>query len=281
MEYLMTYGWAILIIAVVLGALFQLGVFNAGTFAPRAPPGACQVFRPNGPMSTSLINLEGVCSGELPQYVVNAGSGGEISTGQVVLPSNTFTVVFWTNWKGYTGNGYNNFVQQTDGASDGSGFLIDACGAANNLRVDINQGSGNGRSEQAMCYGVSLNTWFYAAISSNGATGVTTLYINGQQINTINNADTPSGTFDICGGAYGPSTNGEMANVQAYNTSLSAPEINALYLEGIGGAPIKLQNLIGWWPLNGNANDYSGNNNNGVPSSVTYTNQWTSGYTPP
>ncbi|MGC8662693.1 MAG: hypothetical protein ACP5RT_02830, partial [Candidatus Micrarchaeia archaeon] len=43
MEYLMTYGWAILIIAVVLGALFQLGVFNANNFAPKAPPGACQV----------------------------------------------------------------------------------------------------------------------------------------------------------------------------------------------------------------------------------------------
>ena len=28
MEYLMTYGWAILVIAVVLGALFQLGVFS-------------------------------------------------------------------------------------------------------------------------------------------------------------------------------------------------------------------------------------------------------------
>ena len=28
MEYLITYGWAILIIAVVLGVLFQLGVFN-------------------------------------------------------------------------------------------------------------------------------------------------------------------------------------------------------------------------------------------------------------
>jgi len=35
MEYLMTYGWAILIIAVVLGALFQLGVFNANNFAPK------------------------------------------------------------------------------------------------------------------------------------------------------------------------------------------------------------------------------------------------------
>jgi len=32
MEYLMTYGWAILIIAVVLAALYGLGVFNAGNF---------------------------------------------------------------------------------------------------------------------------------------------------------------------------------------------------------------------------------------------------------
>jgi hypothetical protein len=30
MEYLMTYGWAILIIAVVLAALFELGVFGSG-----------------------------------------------------------------------------------------------------------------------------------------------------------------------------------------------------------------------------------------------------------
>ena len=29
MEYLMTYGWAILIIAVVLGALFELGLMEA------------------------------------------------------------------------------------------------------------------------------------------------------------------------------------------------------------------------------------------------------------
>src|SRR5271156_5026084 len=31
MEYLMTYGWGILIIAVVLGALFSLGVFNGNS----------------------------------------------------------------------------------------------------------------------------------------------------------------------------------------------------------------------------------------------------------
>ncbi|MGC8567829.1 MAG: hypothetical protein ACP5LP_01095, partial [Candidatus Micrarchaeia archaeon] len=86
MEYLMTYGWAILIIAVVLGALFQLGVFNANNFAPKAPPGACQVFRPNGQGTTSFINLEGVCSGELPEYV--AQFNGQSS--YITVPSSAY-----------------------------------------------------------------------------------------------------------------------------------------------------------------------------------------------
>jgi len=73
------------------------------------------------------------------------------------------------------------------------------------------------------------------------------------------------------GGGY---YNGILANVQVYNASLSANQVQALYLEGIGGAPMKLQNLIGWWPLNGNSNDYSGNNNNGVPTNVVFTSQY-------
>ncbi len=41
MEYLMTYGWAILIIAIVLAALFSLGVFNPINFEPKASAGSC------------------------------------------------------------------------------------------------------------------------------------------------------------------------------------------------------------------------------------------------
>ena len=74
---------------------------------------------------------------------------------------------------------------------------------------------------------------------------------------------------------------GYLANVQLYNTSLSANDIQALYLEGIGGAPIDLQHLVGWWPLNGNANDYSGNGNNGQINNVNFVSNWYSGYTPP
>ncbi|MGC8538644.1 MAG: hypothetical protein ACP5MK_02130 [Candidatus Micrarchaeia archaeon] len=33
MEYLMTYGWALLIMAVVLAALFAMGIFNPSNFA--------------------------------------------------------------------------------------------------------------------------------------------------------------------------------------------------------------------------------------------------------
>lgn len=74
---------------------------------------------------------------------------------------------------------------------------------------------------------------------------------------------------------------GSIANLQVYNTSLTANQIRALYLKGIGGAPQVLQNLVGWWPLNGNANDYSGEADTGVPTVVTYVGQWQSGYTPP
>ncbi|HVA83116.1 MAG TPA: hypothetical protein VNF06_03060, partial [Candidatus Aquilonibacter sp.] len=66
--------------------------------------------------------------------------------------------------------------------------------------------------------------------------------------------------------------------VQMYNASLSANEITALYIGGIGGAPIQLRNLVGWWPLNGNSQDYSGDLLNGVANSISFTGSWTSGY---
>ena len=68
MEYLMTYGWAILVIAVVLGVLYSLGIFNPSNFAPKAQPGSCQVFRPDGPGTNYNLELEGTCNNELPQY---------------------------------------------------------------------------------------------------------------------------------------------------------------------------------------------------------------------
>jgi len=285
MEYLMTYGWAILIIAVVLGALFELGVFNANNFAPKAPPGACQVFRPNGPGTTSFINLEGICTGEIPQYVAQFnGQSSYVQTGINEIPTGSpnVSITAWVTVPIYTSSGC--------GQESAFGYGSNSCNA-NQADLGLN---GNGNVSFASCGNdffsplrVALNTWtFIAAVYTSGAT-TATVYENNKSStgalssNKIISVSTPITSW--IGAIPSPAClfDGSISNVQIYNTSLSPNEIQALYLEGIGGAPIDLQHLVAWWPLNGNANDYSGNDNNGQASNVNYISNWYSGYTPP
>ncbi|MCL5239323.1 MAG: LamG domain-containing protein [Candidatus Marsarchaeota archaeon] len=277
MEYLMTYGWAILIIAVVLGALFQLGVFNSSTFSPKAPPGACQVYRPSGPGSTININLEGVCNGELPQYVAQFnGQTANIVASVAGLPtgSQQLTVTAW----------FNNNGPATYRELFWYGSPI-CPGGEVGLRI-----TSTSVSPDFWCTTTPIpvtladGTWYFVAVLYTGTKQQGYVGHGGQITeggDDVFGGNVVSAPFYIGYGNDGGFFQGQISNVQIYNTSLSANEIQYLYTEGIGGVPVTLQYLVGWWPLNGNANDYSGNNNNGVPSGVTYTNQWTSGYTAP
>jgi len=275
MEYLMTYGWAILIISVVLAALFQLGVFNPMTFAPKAPPGSCQVFRPNGPYTTSFINLEGVCSGELPQYVAQFnGQSSYVSLSNVPsLNPSTLTIAGWFN--------INTFSPSEQGFVDKEG-QYGVYVWSNRIEFDLSF-SWNGK--QVGYATINPNTWYFVSATFDGTNQ--NIYLNGNLLATYNLPGTiTQNTNNIgigMGGNFnsGLALNGKISNVQIYNTSLSANDIQALYLEGIGGAPINLQHLIGWWPLNGNANDYSGNGNNGQINNVNFVSNWYNGYTPP
>jgi len=286
MEYLMTYGWAILIISVVLAALFQLGVFNPMTFAPKAPPGSCQVFRPNGPGTTSFINLEGVCSGELPQYVAQFnGQNSYAETGTENMPTGSpnVTITAWVNIPIYTSGGCGQEMAFGYGNSS----------SCNGDRVGLGL-DGNGDVSFASCANdyhsslrVALNTWtFIAAVYASGAKTVT-VYQNNENStgalagNEIISVPTPITSWIGMWPAPSCPFDGSIANIQVYNISLSANEIQALYLEGIGGAPIDLQHLVAWWPLNGNANDYSGNGNNGQINNVNFVSNWYNSYTPP
>jgi hypothetical protein len=274
MEYLMTYGWAILIIAVVLGALFGLGFFSSTNLAPKITAGSCQVYRPDGPGTTSFINVEGTCNNELPQYVGQfsgaTGNSNVMATGLIGV-NPVGTVTFWMNLK----NTVNNPVaiafsaSNTIGASFGGNF--GACAAA---------GCASGAYGQVAS---SLtNTWTFVAVSFTGVTAGTNVYINGVQESLGTQvALAPGATIDIGNTGSGNAFNGLLSNVQYYNVSLNANQIVALYDEGLGGVPIKPAALIGWWPLNGNGNDYSGNQNNGAPVNVVYTSSWSSGYTSP
>ena len=289
MEYLMTYGWAILIIAVVLAALFELGVFNPMTFAPKASPGSCQVVRPDGPGTTDFISLSGECNGELPQYVAQFNGGGDMGIALNTYNFNTtpFTITFWEYYSRYT----NCYTSSNGGNCDENATMSinpNKCSSSSNYLCIINFDLRTtylhwftwGRD---IFYPVQTRKWYFVGWTYNPADANNiSAYLNGQLVGDNTGANVVlDGQITLgYGGGIG-SIDGYISNFQIYDASLPTNDIKALYQEGIGGAPIKIQNLVGWWPLNGNANDYSGNGNNGVPNGVTYTSNWYSGYSAP
>ena len=281
MEYLMTYGWAILIIAVVLGALFELGVFSGTFFMPHVPPGSCHVFRPYGPRTVGSINLEGECQGALPQYAALFKGSGSIPAPASMLPNGNAprTITAWVDPSSEGGNSGIFYYGGVNCVPDGALFGLILSG--NSLYV---WGSCNDYNTNVY---IPLNKWSFVAVNYTGST-ITAFYDGNATGNPVSytsdacdSSECTSAYIGGAGGWWGGQFSGSIANVQVYNNSLSAQQIKSLYQEGIGGAPVNLQNLVGWWPLNGNANDYSGNDNSGTATGVSYTTNWESGYTQP
>jgi hypothetical protein len=124
---------------------------------------------------------------------------------------------------------------------------------------------------------ISDNKWHLIGFTYAGGTSIT-LYTDGigtTVATLLSNvaANTLSGTYAQIGGGTTYYT-GSISNVQIYNSSLSSSQVQALYQEGIGGAPVDPSHLVGWWPLNGDTKDYSGNGNNGAATAITYVSQY-------
>lgn len=281
-EYLMTYSWALLIIAAILATLIYFGVFNPLTYAPKTPGGGCEVIRPLGPGTTYSMDMRGACSNTLPLYaaVFNSGSQSEInaSVSEInTVPGGYNTVSFWLYWKG---NYLTTQIPISFGYNYNLAFYTSSCFGFNTGHYD--------------CYGTNpsafVNKWiFVVAEFYNGLpTGDNSkLYINGVK-EQLTSSGTPLSRIadtNFYMGYIGTYPmyylDGMLANVQLYNTSLDPATINSMYLSGIGGDPQNLQNLIGWWPLNGEAKDYSGNNNDGSETSMEYNTGWYYAYTIP
>ncbi len=276
MEYLMTYGWAILIVAIVLVAIFELGFFNSANFMPRAEAGACSIFR-----GVQGISLEGQCNNELPQFVGQfSGTGSSIMVASARnLNASYITISAWINPSSY------------NCASDHCIIL----NKENQYEIAITDGTGsfNAAMDPSWAwYGPStplpIGQWSFVAITWDGVTQE--YYVNGYPVYSINAGSGPIAPQNYClqigarggCGSSGSLFPGDIADVQVYNTTLSANQIYSLYVQGIGSPPVSAAYSVGWWPLNGNAQDYSGNENSGTASSgVSYTSSWTYGYSLP
>ena len=126
---------------------------------------------------------------------------------------------------------------------------------------------------------VSLNTWHQVGMIYTGSTEYAVVDGVLYQLATGLSGNSPLTSTVVAtgiGGALGTSVKpswpfaGQIADVQQYNFSLSAAQVNSSYYAGPLGGPASQTGLVGWWPLNGNPNDYSGNANNGQSSNVTY-----------
>ncbi|MDE1850841.1 MAG: LamG domain-containing protein [Candidatus Micrarchaeota archaeon] len=297
-EYILTYGMALLILSAVIAGLFQLHAFTPQQL--RAQPGSCSVFRPSGSYTLQLISLVGACTNLPPLFASNEGSaysrflnqgnngkggGGFTYPSYVSAPalplgksgSQGLTITTWVYWYGQTQTNCQGLVASDP--SPGSGFALfgygrnnGACGILwiNGSYVKWPSGVNGSLPYQ--------NKWEFVAATYNNNNGNATVYVNGKVFSSavLSPRDFETSNATVLGADIWPSgsvypINGIITNVQIYNAPLAQDELAAMYGEGIGGAPINLKNLVGWWPLNGNANDYSGNGNNATAVNVTFT----------
>ena len=290
-EYMTTYGWMILILAVALAALYLLGVFNSSSLAQKALPGSCSVLRPDGAGTTYQISLQGACLNLQPKYVAEFGGMDTYASSSLPCkPAEEGTISAWVYLTSYPGPGSTATVIEACGEN----LTINSNGAVGfNVQVLVHPSCLCTPSNTA--FGVytgnviSLDRWYFLAgnytmknLLGGIAISICAYNDSSQTCNSV--LDQPgqgSGVF------YAPATftfnafigvdstmanslNGYISNVQYYTASLGSGESNELYGEGIGGSPISLTSLQNWWPLNGDASDYSGNNANTIPSNVIF-----------
>ena len=120
---------------------------------------------------------------------------------------------------------------------------------------------------------ISNMQWVHvAAVFYNGAPSLSNvqLYLNGIRQN-LQVIGSPPSSFVTNTLAVGEEFYGQIADVQLYNTILTPYQIYSLYSQGINAPPFAFTNLAGWWPLNGNMNDYSQYKNNGTVTVVSGT----------
>ncbi len=121
-------------------------------------------------------------------------------------------------------------------------------------------------------------TWEFVTAEYNSTTGTASVYLNshviasgnaGKGLNPGQLLPIYIGSNSVSGGTQ-YSFNGSMIDIQLYDSNLSSSQVTELYSKGMGGAPLVGNSLVAWWPLDGNANDYSGNGNNGTAYNLTY-----------
>ncbi len=194
------------------------------------------------------------------------GSNATIDTSQPLLIKNA-TIAVWAKWNGGVHLAGSGSRQEIVGADSAPGY-------EGNPIIALND-SGKNEADTLVCTTsacwvetkspaglIQPGRWYFLVSRYNGSD--VSLWVNG----VLENYSAVSGNLSAQGsGDYvyigsrsntGNYFNGSITNVQIYNASLSSSQIQSLYQSGPFGEPVLWSALAGWWPMLGNANDYSG-----------------------
>ncbi|MFZ4414378.1 MAG: LamG-like jellyroll fold domain-containing protein [Bacteroidales bacterium] len=191
---------------------------------------------------------------------------------------NDFSISYWV----YNTNTAIAFVLASYSNQGGSYWRFNSWLNVNYVKSGFLAGGGAGtwQADSTLSNSVPLNTWTNISIVRSG--GVISTYINSMISSTniistssLNNPTSPYAStkigYDFPGG-NNKFFNGKIDDIYFYNRALTPSEITGLYNGGnTNTVPVYVpaNGLVGWWPFSGNANDLSGNNNNGTVNGAT------------
>ena len=227
---------------------------------------------------TSYINVAQVASVKAARLYTGTVNSFVYLPYSVTNKEPALTMSMWVDPLGGTQTFYG------DGQTNGCGTFSIGLSGYDVVVNDWNVNTGGNWMFWTSSTKLASGTWqlLTFTLSGGGAgTGTGIIYVNGafmqsntvqEEVYTAARVVSTIGGGSACTGTWHGVYNGFITNMQVYNTTLSAANVMQLYSEGIGGAPLSSYsaNLIGWWPLNGDTNDYSGSGNSGAGYNVIY-----------
>jgi hypothetical protein len=167
----------------------------------------------------TLVNSPAFTSGTPSYFTFNGSTQYGSGSAANILPSAAYTKSVWFYLNAY----YDNNLISSD---SGGHFMYFGPSPHTTLwagHSNVTPFSGPGAFGST--YTLSLNTWYYAAVTYSIANGIK-LYINGVLNNsTAMSAHTGNGSVNIAAFATGNNLNGRIAQVFCYSKELSATEV--------------------------------------------------------
>ncbi|MBL0137485.1 MAG: T9SS type A sorting domain-containing protein [Bacteroidetes bacterium] len=198
--------------------------------------------------------------------------------------TNQISLSFWVKVESFPTGGFSDILisKQSGSGTSQSGLNVAQSGQ-NVLGLLVSSGSGNFGGANVPSNTSNYNVFHHVVLVFESGTG--TAYLDGSLIiSSTGTATIGANTVPMLFGkanwvnVNADPFNGVLDDVGIWNRALTQQEVSNLFNESLStpcasaSLPLNLtQGLVGWWPFCGNANDESGNGNDGIVNGAALT----------